>query len=131
MSGAIDRVLGFFARASSRIAEWHRWPFPLSVAIVIGLRANMRKHNLSDTEVAPSAPQPPGNLDIQSARTVDGTHNDLAKPAPDLAAMSQLAESYGEKAPTLYEPNPRLVSTALLARRKFVPVRHLNLLVAA
>src|SRR5205814_373308 len=39
--------------------------------------------------------------------------------------------TFGEVAPSLYEPNPREISNKLLARRDFVPVPHLNLLVSA
>ena len=38
--------------------------------------------------------------------------------------------TYGETEPELYDPNPRLISRKLLARREFIPVPHLNLLVA-
>ena len=42
-----------------------------------------------------------------------------------------IGDTYGEKPPDLYEPNPRRVSRDLLARRSFVPVPHLNVLVPA
>ena len=42
-----------------------------------------------------------------------------------------IADTFGERPPDLYEPNPRVVSRELLARRNFVPVPHLNIMVAA
>ena len=42
-----------------------------------------------------------------------------------------IAATFGETEPELYEPNPRLISNKLLARREFIPVPYLNVLVAA
>ena len=42
-----------------------------------------------------------------------------------------IGDTHGEQPPELYEPNPRQVSRDLLARRNFVPVPHLNVLVPA
>jgi hypothetical protein len=136
MAGIVDRFLIVLARTTSRIAVWYRWPFPLSVAIVLGSRGILRENNLFDTEVAPPAPPPADDFDVQSFRTADGSYNDLAQPWMGRAGARfgrnvPLAKTYGEAEPTLYEPNPRLVSSKLLARRDFVPVPHLNVFAAA
>ncbi|GLS22523.1 putative peroxidase [Labrys miyagiensis] len=136
MGDIVDRILIVLARVTSKFAVWYRWPFPVSDAIIIGHRAILRQNNLYDTEVSPVPPPPAGDFDIQSFRTADGSYNDLAQPWMGRAGARfgrnmPLALTYGETAPALYEPNPRLVSSRLLARDKFVPVPHLNVLAAA
>ena len=42
-----------------------------------------------------------------------------------------LAQTFGEQPPSLYEPNPRVISRDLLARRDFVPATTVNLFLAA
>ena len=42
-----------------------------------------------------------------------------------------LAQTFGEQPPNLYEPNPRVISRELLARRAFVPAESVNLFLAA
>jgi hypothetical protein len=136
MGGIVDRFLAVLARITSQLAVWYRWPFPVSVAIILGSRGIMRENNLFNTEVAPPAPPPPDDFDVQDFRTADGSYNDLAQPWMGRAGARfgrnvPLAKTYGEVPPTLYEPNPRLVSSKLLARRQFVPVPHLNVFAAA
>jgi hypothetical protein len=130
-----ERALGMVARQAERIRVWHRWPFLIAVAILLGHRVNMRRHNLSDTETAPPAVAPP-DFDFRAQRTADGSFNDLAKPWMGKAGTRfgrnmPIAATFGEVAPGLYDPNPRVISNELLARRHFVPVPHLNLLAAA
>jgi Animal haem peroxidase len=136
MGDIVDRFLVVLTRVTNRIAVWYRWPFPLSVAIMLGHRGILREKNLYDTEVEPKNPANPGNFDIQNFRTADGAYNDLAQPWMGRAGARfgrnmPLSLTYGEKPPTLYEPNPRLVSAKLLARKDFVPVPHLNVFAAA
>lgn len=135
MTSIVDPLLGALARATSKIGVWHKWPFPLSLAIILGHRVNMRRYNLTDTETSPLKTAPPADFDIQGARTADGSYNDLSRPWMGMAGARfgrnvPLPSSYGESA-SLLEPNPRLVSNRLLARRAFVPVPHLNVLAAA
>src|SRR5882724_4935360 len=92
--GWLDRLLGFLARLTSRLAVWHRWPFPLSVAIVVGHRANLRANNLYSTEVAPPRIAPPADFDVQSFRTSDGSFNDMAEPW-----MGQAGTRFGRNMP--------------------------------
>ena len=54
-----------------------------------------------------------------------------AWPARASAATYRSAIPSASSRPILYEPNPRQVSRDLLARRSFVPVPHLNVLVPA
>ncbi|QEN87568.1 peroxidase [Labrys sp. KNU-23] len=136
MTGIVDRLLILLARVTSRFRIWYRWPFPVSVAIMLGSRGILRQNNLFDTETAPARPDPADGFDILEFRTADGSYNDLAQPWMGRAKARfgrnvALSKTYGEVAPTLYEPNPRLVSSRLLARQAFVPVPHLNVLAAA
>ncbi|TCL75688.1 peroxidase family protein [Rhizobium sp. BK251] len=135
MEFLLDKLLSGLARVTSRFAVWYRWPFPVSIAIVLGHRVNMRRANLTDTEVAPPTVMPPPGFDFQNARTADGSYNDMSKPWMGMAGTRfgrnmPLASTFGET-DTLFEPSPRLVSNRLLARRDFVPVPHLNVLAAA
>lgn len=104
---------------------------------IVGTRVNMRQKNLYDceTEPLPSGPARPA-FDVREARTADGSHNDLGCPWMGMAGARfgrnvPIADTFGEQPPDLYTPNPRLISNRLLARREFVPVPHLNVLVPA
>lgn len=104
---------------------------------LLGLRVNMRQHNLFDCETEPLPSYvPDGAGDFRTERTLAGSHNDLARPWMGMAGTRfgrnvPIPETFGEEPPGLYDPNPRLVSVRLLARREFVPVPHLNVLVPA
>jgi hypothetical protein len=131
-----ERLLAGFARLASRNRPWHRWPFLIAMPTLVGLRVNMREHNLFDTETAPQPQVPESPVDFRMQRTIDGTYNDLERPWMGMANARfgrnvPIAESFGEQPPGLYDPNPRLVSEKLLRRETFVPVAHLNLLVPA
>ena len=76
----IDWLLGLLAASTERILVWHRWPFIPAIAIVLGHRANLRRRNLTDTETGPPELTPPDDVDVTSARTYDGSYNDLGKP---------------------------------------------------
>lgn len=132
-----DRLLGWLARSTSRIAPWHRWPFLIAIAIVVGHRAVSRRENLTDMQtVPPKVPPPAKGVDVHGARTADGSYNDLAQPWMGMANTRfgrnmPISDVAGETEPALFAPNPRLISNQLLARTEFVPVPHLNLLAAA
>lgn len=115
---------------------WHRWPFPIAMAMLAGHRITMRRRNLYDTETAPVPVVPVTDGDIRGQRTADGTCNDLARPWMGMAGARfgrnmPINETFGEVFPGLYDPNPRVISEKLLARREFIPVPHLNVLVPA
>src|SRR5215472_1883917 len=101
-------MTGWFSRLFTRITEaidqsigWQRLPVLLGLVILIGLRLRLRARNLYDTSdpsMLPSPSQPePGRLSQTSsgqtasaagtgspryltARTADGTYNDLDNP---------------------------------------------------
>jgi hypothetical protein len=64
----LDRLLGRFARKAARIRAWHRWPYFIGVTMIVGHRVNMRRENLTDTEVSPPAPTPPDGFDVHGMR---------------------------------------------------------------
>ena len=119
--------------------RWDRWPTPLALALILGIRAAMREHNLYDTEDDTSRPtlDPEPAPRALVARTVDGSYNDLSSPA-----MGMAHTRFGRNVPPrftepelgdrLMTPNPRLVSTALLARGpEMIPAATLNVIAGA
>lgn len=94
----------------------------------------MRWGNLFDTQrAAPPCSSPPSNAATE--RTADGSYNDLEKPWMGMAGARfgrnfPIDETFGLEGDALVKPNPRTISRDLLARREFVPVPHLNLLVS-
>jgi hypothetical protein len=101
-------------------------------------RNRMREHNLADTEKLPSTgrdPLPPPTLRQSTARTSDGTYNDL-----NYRRMGSAGMRFGRNIPldriavdeaSLMYPSPRVVSRELMTRRQFQPATTLNLLAAA
>jgi hypothetical protein len=133
-TSALDRFLGLFARFTTRFRVWHGWPFPIAAATLDGLRVNLRTRNLHDTETA-DRPVPEPGVDVRQERTADGSHNDLDKPWMGMAGARfgrnfPLTECFGCEGDRLLKPSPRRISNELLARREFVPVPHLNVLVS-
>ena len=80
MAGGLgDRVLSAFARATSAIAPWHKWPFLVAMPTLDGLRVTLRERNLFDTETAPPELDPPPE-GVTGHRTSDGSFNSLGCP---------------------------------------------------
>lgn len=126
----------WLAAAAERIRVWYRWPFAIALPLLLGNRSRLRRNNLVDTETASIRPDRPADWDVIGARTPDGTFNDLDEPQMGAAKARfarnvALAATFGETAPELFEPSPRLVSNRLLARKEFVPVPYLSVLVPA
>jgi hypothetical protein len=127
------------AEKVDRAVGWSNLPTPLAVPVLIGLRQRLRESNLFDTGRGPldhPAPDGNGNGNHMTARTLDGTFNDLNDPL-----MGSLGSRFGRNVPievtypehpdALLEPNPRLVSRRLLTRDAFQPATTLNLLAGA
>jgi len=126
-----------FHRLVTRVdhrAGWHRLPTPLGLVALVGIRNRLRARNLHDTG-SPATPAPDPDPTQQSARTADGTYNDLANPA-----MGSAGSRFGRNVPLdrthpdrdrMLQPNPRTVSLELLTREKFIPAPTLNVLAAA
>ncbi len=122
-----------WAAATSR---WSRLPTPLALATILLYRNRLRRENLHDTETAATR-----NRSVRegerhlTARTADGTYNDLENPR-----MGSAGTRFGRNVPIdrthpdyerLMRPNPRTVSRELLTRETFQPATKLNLLAAA
>jgi heme peroxidase len=117
---------------------WHRLPVPLGLLALIGIRNQLREKNLFDTRPNghDTREAPPWNPRYLTARTFDGTYNDLDDPLMGSAGSRfgrnlPPEHTYPEQPPRLLDPNPRLVSRELLTRREFVPATTLNLLAAS
>ena len=133
------RLSAMVAEAIDRRWRWDRFPTPVSLALIKGIRDDLREHNLFDTNDAASTralpPEPPGRYLV--ARSVDGSYNDLSAPAMGMAETRfgrnvPPAAAVPEDAQRVLDPNPRLVSTRLLARgRDMIPATGLNVLAAA
>ncbi len=119
---------------------WHTFPLPIGLVILIGLRTILRQKNLYDTTgvklTGKGSPSSKGQgSGYLTARTVDGTFNDLEHPT-----MGSVGTRFGRNVPlydaypdesTVLTPNPRVVSLELLTRDTFQPVTILNMLAAA
>ena len=122
LSSRLDRTIG-----------WDHLPRPLGLLTLTGLREQLRERNLHDPGlVRPPPPQPPS----VKVRTLDGSWNDLHRPAMGSLGTRfgrnvPLDRAYPEPAPDLLEPSPRLVSSTLLARTQFIPAPTINVLAAA
>jgi hypothetical protein len=129
------------AQALDRKIGWDRLPTPLGLLVLVGLRNQLRKHNLHDTTRLPAVDTPPvpppGPRDLP-ARTADGTHNDLGHPSMGMAGSRfgrnvPIERTFPEPEPALLDPSPREVSRALLGRPggKIQAAEAANALVAA
>lgn len=109
-----DRSIVRIARLLQRLAPWHRLPRWLGLVCLMGIRTELRHQNLYD-----AAPDDPGAPPPGAAGRHFGRNQPLwAVPTPTPERI--------------LEPNPREVSSRLLARRG--PMREvpfLNLLAAA
>ena len=114
---------------------WDKLPLPVAMLVLIGLRNILREKNLYDTGRGPlDKPNIDDHPNYLTARTLDGTYNNLADPL-----MGSLGSRFGRNVPLEYtvkeknplEPNPRTVSRELLTRKEFIPATTLNLLAGA
>ncbi|MYR05575.1 peroxidase [Gordonia sp. SID5947] len=132
---SITRNLARAAEVVDRRVGWPALWRPVGLAVLVGLRSQLRALNLYDSGRDPDEPTPPWEPRALRARLSAGTHNDLDHPL-----MGAAASRFGRNVPPasgspdparLLEPNPRVVSQRLLKRDVFKPVDSLNLLAAA
>jgi hypothetical protein len=135
--GPIGRLWARWSESIDRKWGWQHMPPLLGVLTLEGLRTVLRRDNLYDTDGLPvKAPAlaPPTNARWRTARSADGTYNDLSSPTMGSAGtrfgrnvpLEQTSVSHGN----VLRPNPREVSLKLLTREKFIPATSLNLLAA-
>jgi hypothetical protein len=112
---------------------WDRVPLPVSIATLIGLRDTLRLENIDDPTGA-TVPYGPESRAVGAlARTTDGTGTDVRRPTMGRAGgvFGRNMAIVGIDDDDVLRPNPRDVSTTLLARRTFIPATSVNLLTAA
>jgi hypothetical protein len=125
------------AEQLDRHVGWDKLPLPVAMVTLIGLRNRLREKNLYDTGRGPlDTPDVSDHPRYMTARTLDGTFNDLDDPL-----MGSLGSRFGRNVPLeftvrepedrLLDPNPRLISRDLLTRDEFQPATTLNLLAGA
>ena len=127
------------AELADRRVGWHRLPVPLGLAVLVGIRDVLRKNNLYDTSALPAVNVPPvpgATPEVRTARSLDGTYNDLAQPRMGMAGSRfgrnvPLQYVQPDTPPTMMQPSPREVSRALLTRDQLIPATSVNALVAA
>jgi hypothetical protein len=138
LTGTLSGPLSWVAEKVDRSIGWSRLPRPLGLLVLIGLRDQLRARNLYDTGRG-ALDKPPyddpnaGNL---TARTLNGTYNDLDDPLTGSLGSRfgrnvPLMYTYPEECERLLDPSPRLISRHLLTRNSFQPATTLNLLAAA
>src|SRR2546428_9059588 len=133
------RIYDQLAETLDHRVGWDKVPTPLGLLILLGLRNILRQHNLYDTTQEPAINQPaiePMQARYLTARTADGTHNDLHNPAMGMAGSRfgrnvPIAYTYPEPEPAILSPNPRTVSLELLTREQFQPATTVNILAAS
>lgn len=122
-----------------RRVGWAKLPWPLGMLVLLGIRFRLRAKNLYDSGRGP-LDRPPADDELHAdhltARTLDGTYNDLDDPL-----MGSLGSRFGRNVPLdkaypdpdeqLLAPSPRQVSLELLTRDAFIPATTLNLLAGA
>jgi hypothetical protein len=134
---SLSSLLRGTADSLDRRVGWDRLPLPAGLLTLVGLRDTLRKENLHDTGRGALDVPPVDNHDgYLTARTLDGTYNDLNDPL-----MGSLGSRFGRNVPLSYtfrepldamlDPSPRLVSRRLLTRDEFKPATTLNLLAGA
>jgi hypothetical protein len=138
MAGSLfSRLFTRATEALDRKFRWHKQPVPLALLTLMGLRTRLRESNLHDTSSTPaSKPLPAKGGRHLTARTADGTYNDLEDPAMGSAGTRfgrnvPVELTYPEDDRAVLDPSPRKVSRELLTRREFLPATTLNVLAAA
>lgn len=133
------RIYDWAAQALDHAVGWDKVPTPIGLLILIGLRNILRQQNLSDTTHEPAINQPaiePMQARYLTARTSNGTYNDLDNPAMGMAGSRfgrnvPIEYTFPEPKSAILSPNPRTVSLELLTREKFQPATTVNVLAAA
>ena len=95
--------MSWFSRLFSSATEavdhrfgWDHLPKPIAMLTLIGIRDRLRAENLYDSGRGPDDRPPPGGDESRhlTARTLDGTYNDLAQPL-----MGSLGSRFGRNVP--------------------------------
>src|SRR5215208_3191214 len=132
------RVLSKTFERINRNRQWYQLPTTSLKALnLLALRLDLRDKNLFDTRdpIQEEATEEPPK-EALTARRPDGRWNDLKDK--DMGSTGRAFSRNidpkrikPEKAPRLYDPNPRTVSRELMTRETFKPATTLNALAAA
>ncbi len=113
---------------------WHRFPLPIGILALIGLRDTLRDQNLLNTNPDTDPTPPPYDKSVLTRRTIDGSYNDLLDPTMGMAGRpfgrNISLQAAKPETTTLRQPNPRTVSRRLMTRTTFQPATTMNLLAA-
>lgn len=131
----------FFRGLNDRFIAWHRLPKFLGILNLLAFRIEQRHKNLHDTyphQLSQGSPADTPMTDPRflTARHSDGLFNDLEQPKMGCVGM-RFGRNFPRdhtKSPSeeeLMNPNPRVISEKLMARKEFKPATSLNLLAAA
>src|SRR6266567_2393376 len=130
-----------YDKITGKVAVKHPWyvlPKELGLAELIGIRDTLRRENLFDTSRLPSVDPvqpPPYDESYLTARTADGSWNDLAH-----SEMGMASTRFGRNVPLgstwpdkdrMMVPNPREISLKLMTRDTFNAATAGNALIAA
>jgi hypothetical protein len=129
-----DKIIGEVAVSR----PWYTLPKALGLAEIIGIRDTLRRENLVDTSRLPSVdpvPAPPYDESYLTARTADGSWDDLEHPEMGMANTRfgrnvPLAATWPDK-DRMMVPNPREISLKLMTRDTFNPALAGNALITA
>jgi len=142
------------------IAPWYRlstWPGVLNLGALRVVLRQKNLHNTSDIPITrPEGVLPPVPFEARylTERQMDGFYNDLTKPSMGCSSAPPpgssdtmlfttsdpgarfgrnvpLDHAFPDPMPQLLEPNPRVISRDLLARKKLIEATSLNFLAAA
>ncbi|KAF7333360.1 hypothetical protein MVEN_02351400 [Mycena venus] len=117
------------------IAQWWKLPLVAALFYLAATRDRLEKRNLYDTYQPGEWPVTTCGGSYKTARTLDGTCNELTNPAMGslgtrFGRYIPINNSYGETT-NLYTPNPRTISQKLFKRETFKPATTVNLFLAA
>jgi hypothetical protein len=123
LAGLIDRRFG-----------WHKFPTAFGIALLVGIRTQLRAKNLLDTGLKPAAEG--WDPRWEKARSHDGSWNDLQVPGMGARGARfgrnvPLEQTHPQTLPAMLQPSPRLISTRLLTRDRLIVAPGANALVAA
>src|SRR4051812_13762684 len=82
-SGVGWRIFTAISQALDQRFGWDKLPLPISLPTLVGVRTILRQKNLYDTTSLPAVderPLPPWSPTYLTARSPDGTYNDLENP---------------------------------------------------
>ena len=126
------RILSWAFRRLNRRIQWHQLWWPIGILNLLSFRNELRSDNLFDMETHETEDMPPIEERWKTARSNDGSYNDLSKPSMGMAGARfgrncDPTQCHPGDPEQLLNPNPREISKRLLARDTFKPVPFLNL----